>query len=303
MRLSRTLAFGVVAGVSILTLGGVAPAMADTTPPPSVLSAETKDAVDYALDARGQDIFAAQSAASRAAWTPELGRVAAQQAGLYRAAVVYGNLDPVQVGEVIPMNKAVDASLHGKLTAGMTVSNGSSAWKGTGFKFPRFSASTWSSVRSVAGGPVGLTVGLIAFDQRAEIANGLLSWTGLDVAGTVCSDPVAGGHNPVNWITGVNCDQWRAANAFQPNVDYSVLGLGGECANGGVTNPSGIVNGTSVTALHPNCRSAAYFLLSDHNTTNGVLYIAGVTWTDSTHARIDYQTLGAQSQASGSPAA
>lgn len=216
MSVARSVALAGVAGVVLgsLTLGVAFPASADTISP---LFPNSSNAADYALSVRGQDIFSAQSAASKAAWTPELGRVAATNANIYRAAQVYGNLDPAQLGEVIPMNQAVDRALNGKLTAGMVASNGVSAWKGTGFRFPRFPTSPLTAVRGALGSPLVATVGIAAFMQRADIANGVTSWVGIDATGSVCSDPVAGGHNFVNWVTGQDCDQWRAAQDFVPN--------------------------------------------------------------------------------------
>jgi hypothetical protein len=218
MNLLRGAALGLVAGVVLVLvgLGVAAPAEATTSGGP--LFPQSQDSYDYALSVRGQDIYSAQSDASKAAWTPQLARVAAEDGNLYRAAQVYGNLDPAEVAQVIPINGAVDQSLHGKLTAGMTVTNGATTWKGTGFRFPRFAASTMGNVRQAVGSPAGAFVAMMAFDQRADIANGVVSWVGQDATSAVCSDPVAGGANPINWLTGQNCDQWRAAQAWIPNV-------------------------------------------------------------------------------------
>ncbi len=245
MRVPRLLALGLSVALvaSIVVIGApdtalAAARVATDPPPPNLGLADTSSAVDYALSVRGQDIFQSQSDASKAAWTPELGRAAAQDANLYRAAVVYGNLDPVQLAQVLPMNKAVDESLNGKLTAGMEVSNTATTWKGTGFKFPTFSAASFASLRAVVGSPGGVLVALYAFEHRADIANGIVSWFGGDAQGNVCTDPVAGGANPINWITGQDCNAWAANQAFVANAD-KVPGVSGgtSCGtiSGGVT--------------------------------------------------------------------
>lgn len=198
-----------------LTIGAAMPASAATTSGP--LFPNAANAADYALTVRGQDLFQANSDAAKAAWTPELGRVAASNANIYRAATVYGNLDPLKVAEVIPVNGPVDELVHGKLAPGVAVTNGIRSWVGTGFSFPRFGQSAISALRSPVGSTIVVTAALLAFEQRAQIASGVTSWVGINAEGAVCSDPVAGGHNPINWITGQNCDQWRAAQDFTPN--------------------------------------------------------------------------------------
>jgi len=95
------------------------------------------------------------------------------------------------------------------------------------------------------GGVVGALAPVLAFEYRAEISSGVAGMFGVDdTTGAVCANSQFLKDNGVaavwtgfqNWVTGVDCDAWAYAQAFQPNADAaegwngaSVCQSGGAC--------------------------------------------------------------------------
>lgn len=113
-----------------------------------------------------------------------------------------------------------------------------------------------AKLRKVVGGPGGALVALTAFQYRAEMATGVSNMLGIDAQGVVCEDPIFGGANPVNWLTGQDCDAYRFDKSeFLANTDLALTQPGVfYCITAG-TSPAcytfhpGVVRGDGYTFL------------------------------------------------------
>jgi hypothetical protein len=179
-----------------LAAGVVSPAAAADIPGPI---GNAYDLMNYPLSVKSSELFASQTEAAKAAWTPQLGRTAASQAGGYAASGAYGNLSfgpetPGYKSGVVPIDTSTPLKPPRR---------------------PAFPASKF--LRSPLGGVIGATVAVTAFDMRGDISDGVLGWVGIDANGNVCSDPVFGGNNPLNWLTGQDCSQWGKPSGYVAN--------------------------------------------------------------------------------------
>ena len=253
-RLPRFVAFAsvvVLLGLSV-AVGVPASASADIVPPvlpPNGIGLGPE--VQYMLSVRGAALFESQSAASKAAWSPQLGRDGALTANEYRAHLTYGNVNPDNLAEVVPIN-------------------------GDGFTVPRTPMTSLKNfVKPTVGGVVVGTVAATAFEQRADIANGVLSWFGQDANAAVCSDSVSGGHNFVNFLTGQNCDAWHAAHDYVPNTDAAGSVAGAvACSLAGVCFQLTSV-GENVYQPYSQVATVACFALSGVATATGSYLVDG----------------------------
>lgn len=235
---ARLAASGTVALIlaGSMILGVAAPANADGI-------GRAWDIWQYALTIKGGQLQAAMGDKAGAAWTAQSARLAATTASQYTVQSIYGNVDVHDVGEVIPLSKPRTEGLPGKR---FNILPG-----GRGPSIPAFPAKKF--YQSIGGAGGAATIGVTSYMFRGDIANGLLGWTGLDVNGTVCADPVAGGANFVNFLSGQDCDVWRAAQDFVPNADLTPEMVNGYCGNmAGVDLPG---QGVQLSDLQPKCRS------------------------------------------------
>jgi hypothetical protein len=219
--LMRALVVVVLALVVVAVTGSGA--LADVTPPvvpvPQLSPlTETTQLMDYPLDIKGAELFASMPDAARSAWSAELGRVAASNASMYRAAVMYGSLDPETIAGVVPIHPS-DPLVP-----------------------PRLPATALSFFKVTPAGAGALAVAVTAFQERADIANGVTSWVGIDANNTVCSDPTASS-GFINWLTGQDCTAFKQAAAY--NADTGIQNVIGSTTACNSTNDCVQVVGTS----------------------------------------------------------
>ena len=93
-------------------------------------------------------------------------------------------------------------------------------------RFPATGAAKWVKTAASIGAPI---VAVAAWDHRADIGAGVGSLVGVDdTTGAVCSNSdflSQNGQGAVagfqNWVTGSDCDAWKAAKDYVPNVDLT----------------------------------------------------------------------------------
>lgn len=207
LRRSAAMTVVAIATAGALSLGVAAPANAITIP-------DAYDLWNYVQTVKGSQLQAA-SKVGQQAWTTQTARVAATNANLYTTASVYGNFDPGDLAEVIPIDKPIDAApgSRKKLTIGAG---------GRGVTLPAYQGSALQrGLGSVAGAGVAIT----AFLFRAELANGVLSFVGQnDTTGLVCGQNIG----PVlETLSGQDCEGWRAMSAeYGAELEAYVAELG-----------------------------------------------------------------------------
>jgi hypothetical protein len=216
-----------------------------------------KNLFDYKLSVTSEQLYDSMPETAKAAWGTQEARMAAASAGRYRASLIYNNVGAQELASVTPINGYKD-----RLT-------------------PGFSASAF---RKVLGSPVTAAVAVTAFAMRGDIANTSLSWFGMDANANVCSDPVFGGNNPLNWLTGQDCSMWHTPGSFVPNSG-TVAGLTGTaCDPGAPANCATIVQDGSYTSGPSYTTNVACF------TTTGS--VGGIYWSTGSSAAGGYTSQG-----------
>lgn len=189
-----------------MTLGVAAPANA-------ISIGGADDLWKYVQTIKGSQLQAA-STIGQQAWTRQTAQLAASNANLYTAGTIYGNFDPGDLAEVVPIDKPVDYNTGKRVKVGIG---------GRGISLPAYQVDKF---RKTVGGVGGATVALTAFMFRADIANGVMSWVGQnDVDGLVCAAELGGF---VNFITGQDCEAWAANEEYEANSDIEWGVSGGE---------------------------------------------------------------------------
>lgn len=206
MNIRRGAVMALLAGAlgATMTLGVAAPANA-------ISIGGADDLWKYVQTIKGSQLQAA-STIGQQAWTRQTAQLAASNANLYTAGTIYGNFDPGDLAEVIPIDKPVDYNTGKRVKVGLG---------GRGVSLPAYQVDKF---KKFVGGAGGATVALTAFMFRADIANGVMSWVGQnDVDGLVCAAELGGF---VNFITGQDCEAWAANEEYEANSDV-VLGITG----------------------------------------------------------------------------
>jgi hypothetical protein len=202
--LGLSMVFGVAAPAQAISIGGA------------------DDLWKYVQTIKGSQLQAA-SKIGQEAWTRNTARVAASNANLYTAGTIYGNFDPGDLAEVIPIDKPVDYA------PGKRIRLGSGA---RGITLPAYQG---SYLQKALGGIGGQVIAFSAFAFRADIANGVMSWFGQDdTNGLVCGTDFGGAEGIVNFITGQDCAMYEAAQEYIANSDVVEGVTGGwSCTNVG----------------------------------------------------------------------
>ncbi|HEY4225916.1 MAG TPA: hypothetical protein VGM70_08895 [Pseudolysinimonas sp.] len=213
--MKHPLRLALVGGIVALSVFAAAPAgaaeAADTptnpwAPPPSAFTT-AQDLSAFMIDVHGAALFDSMPAYAKAAWSKQYAAQAAQNAGMYRAGLIYGNVDAEHLASVTPI---ADPTYTLPRT-------------------PAFSASKF--LKPTAPDVGAATAAATAFAMRSDIADGVTSWMGVDANGAVCGDPVAGGDNFINFITGQDCSIYRQAEGTTVNADVSTATFGGLACN------------------------------------------------------------------------
>lgn len=225
-KLLRLGGFALVGGL-LLAVVSAGAAEADTTPPglPGPLGT-AYDLYQYKIAVTSEQLYDSMSPAAKASWGAAEAKYAASSAGAYRASLLYNNVDSESLAGVTPIKGFQD-----RLT-------------------PMTGFAKFTKVTPGAAG--GLAIAVMAFSERANLAGTVSSWMGMDAQGAVCSDPVVGGANPINWLTGQNCDQWKMDQAYLSSVNQGEgQGLVGtwSCL---VSDPTKCFRMTSVYNNNPN---------------------------------------------------
>lgn len=200
MRL-RVLASGsLVAGIlaAAMALGVAAPADA------AGLGSDAfgdENLLNYRSTLTGAALYAQNSVAAKTAWGSEYVANVTKSAAAARAGAVYGNIESVP--DAIPIRQMGDIPVSSKLLG---------SWKtptftGVGLNKPS--------------GVVGATIAMTAFQYRADIANGVTSWLGIDATGAVCGSSWASS-GFVNFITGQDCNAFAASQAAQSAANQDI---------------------------------------------------------------------------------
>lgn len=201
MRLRALASGSIVAGIlaAAMALGVAAPADA------AGLGSDAfgdSNLLNYRSTLTGAALYAQNSTAAKTAWGSNYVANVTKSAAAARAGAVYGNIESVP--DAIPIRQMGDIPVSPKLLGN---------WKA-----PRFTGVGLNKPSGV----VGATVAMTAFQYRADIANGVTSWLGIDATGAVCGSSWASS-GFVNFITGQDCNAFDASQAAKDAANQDVV--------------------------------------------------------------------------------
>lgn len=169
--------------------------------------------IDYALTLPGELLYSQNTDAAKAAWQGNKNAHAAQSATRWNLAAALTNVTPAELAPVIPINSP-------RLSEPLTPTR----WEQLKSNIKSLAVPVTGSQPGVKprldGALTQIGVGT-AFMFRADIANGVIGWSGVDVNGLVCGDPVAS-EGFVNFLTGQDCTMFKQSEAFADQINGDV---------------------------------------------------------------------------------
>jgi len=203
--LGRKLAF---AGVVALGLSG---ALVVQTADPARAGDFPGYVTDYMLALPGEELYAQNTAAAKAAWQGNMDAFASRSAAAYSAAAIMGNVTPDRIAGVVPINSVRNPDLPG------------TRWdrfkSGLKLAVPFTGAQPGYKPKVGVGGAV---MAATAFAFRAEISDGVVGLFGMDATSAVCGDP-ATRDGFLNFITGQDCTMYKQSQAMAEEINADVI--------------------------------------------------------------------------------
>ncbi|WBU38527.1 hypothetical protein [Homoserinibacter sp. YIM 151385] len=207
MRRTVLRSIAAASAVAAIVLGSI---LVGVIAPPGAVAAsrgplDPGSAWDYMLTIKGAQLYDTNTDAAKAAWTDQYKRQSASSATAYSIGSQYGHFERDELAGVIPINKINEPISKSRYNFGSRI--------------PAFKAKEFFKPTAAGVGALGMAATGFAF--RADMANGALSWFGLDGQGMVCADPFFSG-GFANFITGQDCDMWAQAAEYEAFVNSDV---------------------------------------------------------------------------------